>query len=282
MPEPEPEPVAGEPPAPHQAEPAELPKVCEQPDHPRGDEIRRQVEFYFSDENLPMDRHLLEKCGGRLNLPVSIKSICGFKKMRQYRPYLQVVEALKKSAFLDVVEGNKIKRKVPLMGKTVLDENDSEFDVDVEPDKESAKPKKAKQSQPQQQQKTEKPVGFNKPHGFEDFFADAPVTPAEFRDEVSMYDPDISFRLRMEVAIQRYKSRRKMHEHFSNVFSKFMKYGGVEQSQRQFTGGIRDAELETRDAQDIALMMANHTIDPDKDGSDMWPVDFSGVAKGFL
>ncbi|KAL1640542.1 hypothetical protein SLS58_006892 [Diplodia intermedia] len=260
------------------------------PEHPRGDEIRRQVEYYFSDENLAFDSHLLEKCQGRLNVPVSIKSICGFRKMRPYKPYLQVVEALKKSAFLDVVEGNKIKRKLPLMGKTVLDEPDDESDVDAASNQENdqpeprpkPQPKKSKSHRPVQQPKVEKPVGFDKPHGFEEFFADAPVTPAEFEAEVGMYDPGVSFRLRMECAIQRYKSRRKMHQHFLNVFAKFMKYGGVDQSQRQFTGGIKDKELEERDAQEIALMMANHTIDPDKDDEDKWPVAFEEVAKGFL
>ncbi|OJD36420.1 argonaute sirna chaperone complex subunit arb1 [Diplodia corticola] len=258
------------------------------PEHPQGDEIRRQVEYYFSDENLSFDRHLLEKCQGRLNLPVPIRSICGFPKMRRYKPYLQVVEALKKSVFLDVVEGNKIKRKLPLMGKTVLDGPDGdESDVDDASDQEKRQPepqpKKGKEPRrPAQQPKVEKPVGFNKPHGFEEFFADAPVTPAEFQAEVGMYDPGISFRLRMECAIQRYKSRRKMHQHFLNVFAKFMRYGGVDQSQRQFTGGVNDKELEDRDAQDIALMMANHTIDTDKDDEEKWPVAFEEVAKGFL
>ncbi|KAB2581067.1 Argonaute-binding protein 1 [Lasiodiplodia theobromae] len=254
------------------------------PEHPQGDEIRRQVEYYFSDENLPFDRHLLEKCQGRLNLPVSIKSICGFPKMRRYKPFRQVVEALKKSAFLDVVEGNKIKRKLPLMGKTVLDENDDESDVDVASDAESKpKPVQGKKFQrPVAQPKIEKPFGFDKPHGFEEFYADAPVTPAEFQAEVGMYDPGISFRLRMECAIQRYNSRRKMHQHYANVFAKFMKYGGVEHGQRQFTGGIKDKELENRDAQDIALMMATYTIDPDKDEDENWPVAFEEVAKGFL
>ncbi|GME43388.1 RNA-binding protein Lupus La [Neofusicoccum parvum] len=251
-------------------------------EHPKGDEIRRQVEFYFSDQNLPTDRHLLEKCQGRLNVPVSIKSICGFKKMRQYRPFTQVVQSLKQSAFLDVVEGNRIKRKVPFIGKTVLDEDDNDSDANVESDREPNCPKPAAKNGKKTQQKKEKPYGWDKPHGFEEFFADAPVTPAEFKEEGSMYDPGISFRLRMEVAIQRYKSRRTMHQHFLNVFSKFMKYGGVDQTQRQFTGGIKDAELEERDAQDIALMMASHTIDPDKDDEDKWPVDFEAVAKGFL
>ncbi|KAH7063373.1 Argonaute siRNA chaperone complex subunit Arb1-domain-containing protein [Macrophomina phaseolina] len=274
-----PHPIAGD----------DLPKGAEESsstaDHPSGPEIRRQVEYYFSDENLPTDHHLLEKCQGRLNLPVSIKSICCFKKMRQYKPYPQVVEALKKSAFLDVVDGGMIKRKVPFMGKTVLDEysddSDDNFGADEEPAIRPPQAKKTKK-QPVQQPQMRKPSDFNRPHGFEEFFADAPVTPAEFREEVSIYDPGISFRLRIECAIQRYKSRRKMHEHFLNAFSKFMKYGGVDQSQRQFTGDIRDKELEERDAQDIALMMANHTIDPDKDEEGKWSVAFEEVAKGFL
>lgn len=168
------------------------------PEHPSGPDIRRQVEYYFSDENLPNDRHLLEKCQGRLNVPVSIRSICGFSRMRQYKPFLQVVESLKKSAFLDVVEGNKIRRKIPLMGKTILDEDDNESDVDIEPEEvhnQQISLAKKKKQRIVQQPKVEKPIGFDRPHGFEEFFADAPVTPAEFQEEVSMYDPGISFRL---------------------------------------------------------------------------------------
>lgn len=118
--------------------------------------------------------------------------------MRQYKPFLQVVESLKKSAFLDVVEGNKIRRKIPLMGKTILDEDDNESDVDIEPEEvhnQQISLAKKKKQRIVQQPKVEKPIGFDRPHGFEEFFADAPVTPAEFQEEVSMYDPGISFRL---------------------------------------------------------------------------------------
>ncbi|OCL12116.1 winged helix DNA-binding domain-containing protein, partial [Glonium stellatum] len=73
------------------------------------------VEFYFSDENLPTDRYLLEFCRGGENLPVSITRICSFKKMRHYKPRSLVVAALRRSAFLDVSEdGKTIKRKIPL------------------------------------------------------------------------------------------------------------------------------------------------------------------------
>ena len=91
--------------------------VWQQPkysEHPEGDAIRRQVEYYFSDENLPSDEHLLMKTGGSENLPVSLKHICGFKKMRGYKPYRSVVESLKKSEFLDIVDNKYIKRKAPL------------------------------------------------------------------------------------------------------------------------------------------------------------------------
>lgn len=73
-----------------------------------------QVEYYFSDENLPSDKYLLGKTEGEKNLPVSIKNICGFPKMRRYKPYRSVVESLKKSALLEVVDDKYIKRKTPL------------------------------------------------------------------------------------------------------------------------------------------------------------------------
>ena len=103
-----------------------------QAEHEDGDAIRRQVrgyeqvevdgrlltdfqvEFYFSDENLPSDAHLLMKTGGHQNLPVSIKHICGFAKMRKYKPYRAVVESLKKSHTLEVVDNKYIVRTVPL------------------------------------------------------------------------------------------------------------------------------------------------------------------------
>lgn len=54
------------------------------------------------------------KTGGAQNLPVSVKHICGFARMRKYKPYRSVVESLKKSTFLDVVDDKYLQRKVPL------------------------------------------------------------------------------------------------------------------------------------------------------------------------
>ncbi|RWA14782.1 hypothetical protein EKO27_g356 [Xylaria grammica] len=71
-------------------------------DDPR--EIRKQVEFYFGDSNLPEDKFLWEKVGGEENKPVPVSLICSFSRMRRFRPYEAVVKALKASNFL-VVDG---------------------------------------------------------------------------------------------------------------------------------------------------------------------------------
>ncbi|KAK4043427.1 hypothetical protein C8A01DRAFT_13042 [Parachaetomium inaequale] len=78
--------------------------------------IRGQVEFYLSDSNLPTDKFMWESTGGEENKPMSLKTICSFKRMRQFQPYSAVVAALRESSFLDVEgeEGEEtIKRKQP-------------------------------------------------------------------------------------------------------------------------------------------------------------------------
>ncbi|SLM33837.1 rna-binding la domain protein [Lasallia pustulata] len=78
-------------------------------------EIRKQVEFYFSDSNLPMDNFLFGKVMGHKNLPVPISIIHSFKRMRHFQPFSAVVAALKDSTILDVVDSDTcIQRKVPL------------------------------------------------------------------------------------------------------------------------------------------------------------------------
>jgi hypothetical protein len=62
-----------------------------------------------------LDEHLWVLCGGYKNLPVSIGEIIGWKRMRRFKPKLQVIEALKKSAFLEVVDGKRIRRRLALV-----------------------------------------------------------------------------------------------------------------------------------------------------------------------
>ncbi|KAJ9297287.1 hypothetical protein DTO271G3_4580 [Paecilomyces variotii] len=78
-------------------------------------EIRKQVEFYFSDSNLPMDKFLLSKVGGSANRPVELSLLHSFKRMRRFQPFSAVVEALKSSETLELVDNDtKVVRKVPL------------------------------------------------------------------------------------------------------------------------------------------------------------------------
>lgn len=109
------------------------------------------MEYYFGDDNLPTDRHLLELCGGSQNLPVRLSEILRFKKMRQFKPKGKAIASLRKSAHLDVSEdGKTIKRKIPLRGPTVLDK-DQDSDSDLETPKPAEAPKPPKAPQPPKQ-----------------------------------------------------------------------------------------------------------------------------------
>ena len=75
-----------------------------------------QVEFYFSDSNLPIDKFMWNKTGGSENKPIPVKLVSTFSRMRRFRPYETIVTALRESNAL-VVAGEKgeetIKRKMP-------------------------------------------------------------------------------------------------------------------------------------------------------------------------
>ncbi|KAE8135161.1 hypothetical protein BDV38DRAFT_273014 [Aspergillus pseudotamarii] len=78
-------------------------------------EIRKQVEFYFSDSNLPMDKFLLSKVGGSQNRAVPLELLHSFKRMRRFQPFSAIVEALKTSEVLDLVDNETaVRRKTPL------------------------------------------------------------------------------------------------------------------------------------------------------------------------
>jgi len=80
-----------------------------------------QVEFYFSDSNLPTDKFMWESTGGEENKPMPLKTICNFKRMRQFQPYTAVVAALRESSFLNVSgeEGEEVlTRKKPYVSST--------------------------------------------------------------------------------------------------------------------------------------------------------------------
>lgn len=79
------------------------------------DAIRKQVEFYFSDSNLPQDQFLLGKVGGSENHPVELSLIRTFKRMRHFEPLEAIVEALRTSKLVQLTDDDtKVQRKQPL------------------------------------------------------------------------------------------------------------------------------------------------------------------------
>ncbi|OCL10677.1 hypothetical protein AOQ84DRAFT_387347 [Glonium stellatum] len=107
-----------------------------QPETDDPDEIRKQVEFYFSDSNLPLDKFLYEQVGGSENNSVPIKVIHNFKRMRRFQPYSAIVAALKHSDMLEVTDKEEVKRKVPLPGtvsKSNIEDNIKMFEDKAQP-----------------------------------------------------------------------------------------------------------------------------------------------------
>lgn len=122
-----------------------------------------------------------------------------------------------------------------------------------------------------------------KPTGFEDYFTEAPLTPAEHVEERKMYDPEERFDHRLQTAIYRYTQRRKFHQSYANIFEMFLKYGGVDTGPNQHVGGVSEQELEDYTAQELAMIKCRYQVGDDKDPDEgKWVVDFEGVAKGFL
>ncbi|KAJ5180688.1 hypothetical protein N7492_003898 [Penicillium capsulatum] len=78
-------------------------------------QIRKQVEFYFSDSNLPMDKFLLSQVGGSANKSVPLELLHSFKRMRRFQPFSAIIEALKTSEHVELTDNDTgVKRKVPL------------------------------------------------------------------------------------------------------------------------------------------------------------------------
>ena len=226
---------------------------------------------------------MLKCCGGRQNLGVSLSIILGFKKMRAFKPRRQVVAALRKSTFLELsTDGRKIWRKVPLAGKCLLD---PDFGDDEEIAYARPVPKPAHPIQLIPQDKVQYPDGLTKnmvkPTGFEKTFVEQPLTSQEAAEEEAMYSQEKPFVERGELAIQRFKQKKRMHEVFAHVFNKLMRFGGVESGPRLFQG-IAKQDMAEMDAEEITRAMAIHTIPNDRSEETQWVVDFVGVCKAFL
>jgi len=84
------------------------------------------------------------------------------------------------------------------------------------------------------------------------------------------------------MAIQRFKSRRKFHSQHAQFFNAWLKFGGIEAGQKQFTGRLGVEDTEGMTAAEIAMANATHFAGDDKMDETQWIVDFEGLAKGYL
>ncbi|RYP93675.1 hypothetical protein DL770_000206 [Monosporascus sp. CRB-9-2] len=126
-------------------------------------------------------------------------------------------------------------------------------------------------------------TGHKNASGFEEYYADPPITPAEATEEKDIYSH------RMEECIQRYRARRRLDQEQTQMFNKYLFMGGIDSQPRQFTGMAMDTEaLAEADKDQVRTMTAVDFIggagsrfcEFGKD--EHWEIDFEGVVKGFL
>jgi hypothetical protein len=61
--------------------------------------------------------------GGTHNLPVSLGQVLGWKRMRQYKPKNEVIQALKNCTTVQIINNRRIQRLVPYIHIEVEDED---------------------------------------------------------------------------------------------------------------------------------------------------------------
>ncbi|KAJ2904758.1 argonaute-binding protein 1 [Zalerion maritima] len=125
--------------------------------------------------------------------------------------------------------------------------------------------------------------------GFEESFADAPVTPEEFAHERDIvYHSSVPFPERIEECIQRWRAKRRMDSYKNNLFTKYLIIGGVESGVRQFTGFDQDAAVDGEmDKDEIRAATAIDVVNTGNNEiyymqGEGWDVDFAGVVAGFF
>lgn len=237
-------------------------------------ELLRQVEYYFSDENLQNDAHLL----GRLqegNGTVSIDQITGLVCMRKLRPLSAVKEALKESTVLEIINNKRIKRRQP------FDMTKAKVKPRVDEDVRKVHKKATLEANPHIPKSMLKRTGFEYDH------IEADLTVEEQQIELEQYSPEYPIYDRLETAVLKYKMNRKFHQETMKMFHAFLNYGGFDERPSSFSGGTRNEEEECLSKEEKArrkqVNYVSEAVMQSIDESDgKWVVDFKGVTKGFF
>ncbi|PYH83835.1 hypothetical protein BO82DRAFT_372973 [Aspergillus uvarum CBS 121591] len=136
------------------------------------------------------------------------------------------------------------------------------------------KPKKKKKKSKKSRSKR----GLGKPTGFEEYYVDVPMTPAEFETEQVLYNPSRPIFHRIEDALQRYQKNRRLENFRRDIFLKYLAYGGVDISPRMFAGADQK-DLKDLDSEQI-LQARTQTSIP-RDTANL-TIDFDEVVRGYL
>ncbi|POR39556.1 Argonaute-binding protein 1 [Tolypocladium paradoxum] len=157
---------------------------------------------------------------------------------------------------------------------------------------ESEKAKKKKKSRRNKSTAKRGPTALpkNRGTGFEEYFADPPMTPQEYAEErEEIYATDLPFEERIQSCIQRFRSRRRLQGEHTRFFDEYLFLGGIDTSNNAFTGqdvvdlkALTPAERRDALATDV-VHTGSATNDRFYNGdSEHWSVDFTGVAAGFF
>ncbi|KIX08403.1 uncharacterized protein Z518_03059 [Rhinocladiella mackenziei CBS 650.93] len=167
-------------------------------------------------------------------------------------------------------------RAVPESAETQEEEGCGE-EVNNLPPAEPIKKKRKKKPKPKSQR------GLDKPTGFEDFFADAPMTPAQHAEEQELYDFKLPFADRILTAISRFERTRKLSNERRDILYKYLVYGGVVVGPNNFQG---EQDTEDMNKTQIAAAMTQASLTDDKRNlgteTSVYEVDFQSCMKGFL
>jgi hypothetical protein len=237
-------------------------------------ELLRQVEHYFSDENLQTDAHLLGKLQEG-NGTVSIAQITGWPRMRKYRPMSAVKEALKDSTIIEVINNKRLRRRDPFdMAKAKVTPRIAEEERKVHQTAVlSANPHLSK--------------AMLKRTGFEHDHVESALTAEERQTELEQYSTELPIYERLETAVLRYTMNRKLHQETMSFFHAFLNYGGFHQRPLGFTGGTSKEEEEGLSKEEKASRKQDNFVSDEakqsiSEGDGKWIVDFEGVTKGFF
>lgn len=237
-------------------------------------ELLRQVEYYFSDENLERDAHLLCKLEEG-NGTISISQVTGWSRMRKFRPLGAVKAALRESKVIEIVNNKRIRRIEP-------------FDMT----KAKVKPRVDEEERKQHQTAALKAnpwltKGMLKRTGFEHDYIEPNLSSEEQQTELERYSIELPISDRLQEAVMRYKMNRKLHEGTQSLFHAFLNYGGFDERPSGFTGGTSKEDEEGLSKEDKAIRKQINFVSQDviqslEEADGKWVVDFEGVTKGFF